>query len=308
MYDKIYEGYILTDIVPFLFEFSRIPENEFRSNFCSLFEKYKMEICQKINAIFPKIKYHTDLIHIGEQIFAIEVKDLDNFYKIQFSGMNIVIQKYFYELLSITSDSGFYENEYFNGVMEYFKYLIIDSIILVSDCESKHGIKPSREMGKQNILASFDSYKSSLNLKFNLFPWSSLSSFNASVFLIRQSIELKIKNALGINFVIDNKGAMLKIPGDKFMDFFFTNNKIELPNIKKSIVRKIHNWTQYFIHGGYVQNLWQIDIAHSLLNPLFDMGEKNGNLSINGGIKISKEYFNTHYKTDLEKYIQDTFL
>jgi len=100
---------------------------------------------------------------------------------------------------------------------------------------------------------------------------------------------------------------MLKIPGDKFIDFFFTNNKIELPDIKKSIICKIHNWTQYFIHGGYVLNLWQIDIAHSLLRPLFIIGEKNGNLSINGSIKISEEYFNTQYKTDLEKYIQDNF-
>jgi len=306
-YNKLLIDHTRNDIISFLFNFQKFTENEFKNIFRSLFDKYNTEINQKISTIFPNFKYNKDLKHIGEQIFAIEVKDLDNFYKIQFSGMNIVIQKYFNELLSITSNNDFYENEYFKGMIEYFTYLIVDSIILVSDCELKHGIKPSRQMQKQNILRSNESYKSSEYLKVNLSAYSSFSSFNASVFLIRQSIELKIKNALGINFIYDNKGLMLRIPGDKFMDFFFNNKKIELQNIEKSIIRKIHNWTQYFIHGGYVLNIWQIDIAHTLLLPLFECGEKNGNFSLYGGVKIAKEYFNTCYKTELEKYIQSTF-
>jgi hypothetical protein len=308
--NKLFKDYMLTYIIPFLLYFyNSVPENEFKSNFCSLFEKYKLEIDQRINAIFPNFEYDKNLIHIGEQIFSIEVKakNMDNFYKIQFYGMNIVIQKYFDELLYFISDIGFYKDEKFNGMIEYFKYLIIDSLVLVSDCELEHGIESSRKMAKQNILQSVESYKSSVNLKLNLFAYSSLSSFNASVFLIRQSIELKIKNALGINYIADNKGAMLRIPGDKFMDFFFNNSKIELPDIKKSIVRKIHNWTQYFVHGGYILNLWQIDIAHSLLRPLFDIGEKNGALSLYGGVRISKKYFDTNYKTDLENFVQNIF-
>jgi hypothetical protein len=308
VYNKLFKDYMLTDFISFLFCFhDRVPEKDFKTFFCSLFNKYKTEICQKVKAIFPKFRFHRDLKHIGEQIFAIEVKDLDNFYKIQFSGMNIVIQEYFDKLLGFTSNNGLYEDEDFMGMIEYFKYLIIDSIILVSDCESKHGIQSSIQMQKQNILTSDESFKSSVFLKLNTRAYSSMSSFNASVFLIRQSIELKIKNALGINFISDNKGEMLKIPGDKFMDFFFNNEKIELPNIKKSIIRKIHSWTQYFVHGGYVLNIWQIDIAHSLLLPLFECGEKNGNLSLYGGVKIAKEYFNTCYKVDLEKYVQCTF-
>jgi hypothetical protein len=304
----LYEEYLMSDIIPFMHDFLRtVPEDKFKELFGSLFGKYKIEIDKKIKTIFPKFTYSTDLEYIGEQIFTLEVKELDVFYKIQFSGMDIVIQRYFSELLNLTQNRDFYENIDFIGIMEYFKFLIIDSIILVSDCEEQHGIRPSRQMGKQNILSSADSYRSSVNMKLFSSAWSSLSSFNASVFLIRQSIELKIKNALGINFIQDSNGAMLRIPGDKFMKFFFDNKEIELPNIKKSIVRKIHNWTQYFVHGGYVLNLWQIDIAHTLLQPLFKGGDRNGTLSIYGGIKISKKYYDNQFKIDLEKYIQDSF-
>jgi hypothetical protein len=294
------------DMIGFIFDYStKIPECDFENIFIELFEKYIKEINDRILAIFPKMTFHTNLDHIGEQIFAIEIdkKDLDSFYKIQFCGMVIVIRKYYSELLKFTKTEGFYNNDNFCGNMEYFKYLIIDSLMLIADCEIQHGIHPVRQMDKQNIISSNDSYISSLRMKIDLSAYSSLSSFNASVFLIRQSIELKIKNALGINFICDNTGRMIKFPGDKLMEFFFSNSEIEFQNIKKSIVRKIHNWSQYFVHGGYVLNIWQIDIAHDLLTPLFDTGEKNGSLSIYGGVKIRKEYYETEFKTELGAFI-----
>jgi hypothetical protein len=307
--DKIFLDYLKKDIVGFIFDYSRIPECDFGNIFIDLFKKYMDEINGRILTMFPKMTFHANLEHIGEQVFTIEVgkKDFDNFYKIQFCGMIIVIRKYYSELLKFTESKGFFNDANFCGDIEYFKYLIVDSLILIADCEIQHGIHPARQMSKQNILSSNDSYTSSLRMKLDLSAWSSLSSFNASVFLIRQSIELKIKNALGINFICDNTGRMIKFPGDKLMEFFFSKSEIELPNIKKSIVRKIHNWSQYFVHGGYVLNLWQIDIAHDLLNPLFDKGERNGSLSIYGGVKIKKEYYETNFKKDLEEFIDKNF-
>jgi hypothetical protein len=304
--DNIFADYLKRDIVGFVFNYiNKISEDEFEKIFIELYKDYMDEINNRILAIFPKMTFHTNLNHIGEQIFTIEVdrKDLDSFYKMQFCGMISVIKKYYTEILKITKTGNFYKNDNFCGHMEYYKYLITDALILIADCEAQHGIKPLRQMGKQNILSSNESYTSSLRMKLDLSAWSSLSSFNASVFLIRQSIELKIKNSLGINFICDNTGRMIKFPSDKLMEFFFSKSEIELPDIKKSIVKKIHNWTQYFVHGGYVLNLWQIDIAHDLLNPLFDMGEKNGSLSIYGGVKIKKDYFETNFKNDLEDFI-----
>jgi hypothetical protein len=221
--------------------------------------------------------------------------------------MNIVINDYYKNISAFASKAGFYEYDEFKGLMEYFKYLIIDSLIMVADCELYHKIEPSRRMGKPNILSSNDCFRSSINLKLFSPAWSSISSYNVSVFLIRQSIELKIKNALGINYILDKNGYMTKIPGDKLMEFFFNNKNIELPNIKKSIVRKIHNWTQYFVHGGYVLNIWQIDIAHNLIKPLYTVGDKNGTLSIFWGIKIKKKYYETEFKKELEMFIKNTF-
>jgi hypothetical protein len=308
IYDKEYNEYVKKDIIPFLHDYKRkIPKNEFRESLINVFQNYNDEIDTRIKVLFSHFTCNADINHIGEQVFILEVKELDNFYKIQFSGMRIVINDYYEDILNFTSEPDFYENQDFNGMMEYFKFLIVDSLVLVADCERHHKIVPSREIGKQNIIKGNDSFRSSINLKLNGIAWDSLSSFNASVFLIRQAIELKIKNALGINFILDQNGAMRKIPSDRLMDFFFDNNKIELPDVKKSIVRKIHNWTQYFVHGGYVLNIWQIDIAHTLLKPLFMSGEKGGTLSIYGGVKIQREYYDGQFKKDLEEYIKTTF-
>jgi hypothetical protein len=160
-------------------------------------------------------------------------------------------------------------------------------------------------MEKQNILSGSDSFKSSLGLKMGLLACNPFSYFNTSVFLIRQSIELRIKNALGINYIHHEDGSIIKFPGDKLMDFIFSKPEIELPDIKKSILKKIHEWTQYFVHGGYILNLWQIDIAHTLLLPFFTVGEKDGSMSIHGSIRIKKEYYESSFRSDVKTFVDE---
>jgi hypothetical protein len=305
--EKLYSDFVKQDFISFLSSYhDKIEENEFSKLFLGFHKTFIEETDARIKILFPQFVYSTNLQQLGETIFQIEIKkkNIDMFYKTQFSGMMLVISKYYSEIQKFTEKENFYENDEFCGMMEYYKYLIIDAIILIADCERLHGIKPIRDMRYTHMIKSDESFTSSLKLKIDLKTWSELSSFNASVFLIRQSIELKIKNALDINFIVDRNGRMLKIPGDKLMGFFFKNKNIELQNIKKSIIRKIHSWTQYFVHGGYVLNIWQIDIAHSLIKPLFFSDSGNGMINKYDNVKIHKDYYNGQFKSDLEKYIE----
>lgn len=284
-----------------------IPESEFFNDFDRLYNKSLDEIKQRIDKIYNNFKpYNID--HFSNQIFEIELKikntdtdkdikqKLDNYYKIQFSGMLYVFEDIYNEINKYRCKSNFYKYENFHGLLRYYKNLYININMILHDAESKKGITSSQHISRDNRIEGKYSFESSKRLKMDLSSFHELYSFNASVFLIRQSIELKIKNALGIDYIFNDQLLMEKIPGDIFIEFIYKNNQIDFPNIQiqKSILKKIHKWTNYFIHGGFVVYIWQIHIAHKLLEELFK----------DDAIRIEKQYYDNQLKSDLETYIK----
>ena len=84
-----------------------IPEAEFFDNFDRLYNKSLNEIKQRIDKIYNNFQpYNID--HFSNQIFEIELKikdtdkeikqKLDNYYKIQFSGMMYVFEDIYNEI------------------------------------------------------------------------------------------------------------------------------------------------------------------------------------------------------------------
>ena len=68
-----------------------------------------------------------------------------------------------------------------------------------------------------------------------------------------------------------------------------TEDELKIP-CKLFVIKKIHDWTQYYIHGGMVPYLWQIEWAHYLTEKIFAGDCQGETWSINGGIKIKKAY------------------
>lgn len=282
-----------------------IPEAEFFDNFDRLYNKSLNEIKQRIDKIYNNFQpYNID--HFSNQIFEIELKikdtdtdkeikqKLDNYYKIQFSGMLYVFEDIYNEISKYKSENNFYNRENFHGLLRYCKYLYINIDMILHDVEIRKNIVSPQQIACDNRIKGKYSFESSKRLKMDLSSFHELSSFNASVFLIRQSIELKIKNALGIDYILNDQLLMEKIPGDIFIEFVYNNDKIDFPNIQKSILRKIHKWTNYFIHGGFIVYIWQIHIAHKLLEELFK----------DDAIRIEKQYYDNQLKSALETYIK----
>lgn len=289
-----------------------IPEAEFFDNFDRLYNKSLNEIKQRIGKIYNNFQPY-DTSHFSNQIFEIELKikntdadkeikqKLDNYYKIQFSGMLYVFEDIYNEISKYKIENNFYKYENFHGFLRYYKYLYINIDMILNDIERRNKNIHNQQPTKNDNIIECDnrikgkySFESSKRLKMDLGSYYELYSFNASVFLIRQSIELKIKNALGIDYILNDQLLMEKIPGDIFIEFVYNNDKIDFPNIQKSILRKIHKWTNYFIHGGFIVYIWQIHIAHKLLEELFK----------DDAIRIEKRYYDNQLKSDLETYIK----
>lgn len=79
--------------------------------------------------------------------------------------------------------------------------------------------------------------------------------------MLRQAIELRIKNCLGLNIAYDKKtGKAIKLTPDHFLDFVISCEEIDFP-VKKSAISKVHSLTNAFIvgiaqnHGKYTLHL-----------------------------------------------------
>lgn len=300
-----YVDFLVTqELFKFLQYYQNVEEEKFFKLFNCLFAKFKDEIFNRITTCFSNFKPYT-YEHFIQHVFTNEVKtkDIDNYYKIQLSGLIHVIKKYNDIIKSFSEKKNVYTIDYFNGIINYFKYLIIETYVIIAEIELQKNIKPIRFMGCQNRIDSNESYLSAGNMLYNLYPDSSLSGFNASVFLIRQAIELKVKNCLGINVILDKDGRMIKMTSDKLIDFLYTNDNITLPYIPKSLLKKVHAWTQVFIHGGFVINLWQIDLALDVLKPLFSLGETKKVLSIHGAVVIKKAYYEGTFQNEVKEFL-----
>ena len=114
-------------------------------------------------------------------------------------------------------------------------------------------------------------------------PEEKLVLSSTTPFLIRQSIEYKVKRCLGVDFWLKNGKPDIRTTETCFeiikrIDFFKTEN------IDFDIVKNIHSWTNLFIHGGYRAEPWKTETAINYLSNLFNQGEN----SLFAGIKVFK--------------------
>ncbi len=104
-------------------------------------------------------------------------------------------------------------------------------------------------------------------------PEEQLVLSTSTPFIIRQSIEYKIKRILGIDYILIDDN-----PDKRSMKKFFgaiRNNKefYQIRNFNFDTIEGIHSWTNLYVHGGYRPESWQTETALNYLKPLFYSGE-----------------------------------
>ncbi len=187
--------------------------------------------------------------------------------------------------------------------LKYFWDVVFDVVLFLSYAESTLDKSHKRYgLGKRTIANSSEVFDASIDHLKHYLHIKTFSEFirqPTAAFLLRQAIELRIKNCLGIYVIYDKSGMPAKITPDTFIDFIYDNDKITIP-IKKSILRKIHSWTNYYIHGGMLPELWKIELAQFLLTDLFSGGEMPGvGSSVYGSIQIDKTYYENQMHLDI---------
>ena len=245
----------------------------------SLYELYDylQKLCKTISRKTPKQNYIYQWVFTNE----FDNKDAQHFYKANiFAAM--------YSLKRILS---FIESQ---EITQVLRRLLIDFI-----CDLKKYIKYfDKQQNYDWLLMNTNSHITNFyfNLAENVFYFGkpgiheqeNLALSTSTPFIIRQSIEYKMKRILGIDY-IKKDGNIHKTN----MNIYFKalNNNLRFyktRNFDFTIIEKIHSWTHLYIHGGYRPKPWQIETALNYLKELFYKGETSqGNLlSYYAGIEL----------------------
>lgn len=104
-------------------------------------------------------------------------------------------------------------------------------------------------------------------------PEERLVLSSSTPFIIRQSIEYRIRRILGIDYwLVDGKPDIRSVSKCfKAIDnnkMFYKTRAIDFEEIER-----IHSWTNIYIHGGYRPEPWRTETAISCLTGLFYSGE-----------------------------------
>lgn len=258
------------------------------SNICIEYDKKLKLINKCIENSFPNFE-KKDFNCYYEYIFEDDVDDI-----IKLNAMMYVFEYTYKELLK-------YKNiDYKCGISKYNNYIYLSIINFFQGDKNSNKV-----ININNIIENIN------NLQYNIKVTDENLLFIISIFQIRQAIEVKLKNILGIDFILSNNN-ILKIEGDKLLDFISKNKNIEFDReiINIDMLRKIHNWTQYFIHSGNICDIWKIHIAHKILSNMFNFGIAINNsiriCSIYGAVKINKEYYNNNLENELISYLKSS--
>ena len=240
--------------------------------------------------------------HIAEQILIYnEISKQTCKYHILAIEKSISIIK---KEIKLAKDNAYpVEMDYIKGKLALLRDILLDSYELVGKCESFFLEKPpSFELYRSRLFTSNEIFYSSKNLLRRYFYYTDNTHSSASVFLIRQAIETKILNSLGIYNIVDYNNEPAKVKFEKLVEFITKNKNIEFP-IQKSLLLKIAKWTNVYIHRGIMQYHWQIIIVHEVLTPLFSMGEGKTMKHLFGAVKIKKEYFENDLYNEILRYL-----
>ncbi|MEZ5069890.1 MAG: hypothetical protein R2751_02710 [Bacteroidales bacterium] len=110
-------------------------------------------------------------------------------------------------------------------------------------------------------------------------------------FVIRQSIEYKLKRVLGIQYIL-NKGKLDKTSTSIYFDGFKSCQKYyRLRNIELEIIETIHSWSHFYVHSGLRAEPWRTETALFYASRLNYIGPTldSSLLSVYASFEINEE-------------------
>ncbi|WP_156110355.1 hypothetical protein [Brevibacillus thermoruber] len=237
---------------------------------------------------FPRSKQYSD-IYISECLFMPEL-DTTTWVNINLISLIKSIKRIQEKIINWLQNN----QKVLEGELLFLEEMIFDSIEFLNlSFECMTGINSGNGTHRRRNIRSHEIFCASKNILRKEIFRNDIVAIPSSVFFIRQVIEIRLKNAFGIVSIRDKDGNLKKITGENFLALVDEkSSEIEFP-VKKSLVKKIHSWTNYYIHNAIIYYTWQIEWAHYMLEPLFVPGEVGGvGWNISGSIKMKRSYYN----------------
>lgn len=249
--------------------------------FQSDFTTFHKQIELVYESWFPKAKPCKD-DDIINQIFRHEIAEKDYKIWVKYSMACLLnSSKRVYENILDCKKIG--NNDLLISEMRLLKEMSFEAAIFM---ESAFGIIEKRKVdfghGKRFYIDAYETFSASRQILRKYIVEKAVGTYvlgPTSVLLLRQSIELWLKGIFGINYITDEKNKILKLQPERLFELL-KNKSVTLP-VSESVITKIHQWTQPYVHAGWMTHTWQIEQAQFVLIKIFY--SKN--------IKIEKKYY-----------------
>lgn len=311
-YNPAYFEQLITEDSPgFMDNFSElVEESDFEKLFLYHNEKFLNSIYDRIRRVektFPNRQYTNEYLCTEILNFNLvnsnknQIKQHLKCHLYAFDYAYKKITSQIIEKIKSLKTEEYYKDDIICCSMKLLTRLMYDVLEILPYYESISGVDLGQQVSVNRHISGND-----IEWFYNLYIHGKLDQSNqvyytTFAFLIRQAIEIKTKNALGISAVL-YQGKIVLITSDHFIEFLFKNQNINKPNMNKALIEKIFKWCNYHIHAGINLYTWQSILIQEYIQPLF---YGTGTCSVFGSIKMKRTYYKNQIKIDLLKYLQE---
>lgn len=221
---------------------------------------------------------------LAKEIIRCTVGDNDNYYR---NTLIVILKILDYTKSEIDSYSDdFLNSDIFRGTASYLHLLLSHIEEFVGEVATIKEQKDYRRTYTRKKLLAQEVFDLSRRLPKSQTYTNEMTHIYEIIFLIRQSIELKILESLYIEGVINEKHCRpVKVSPDAFIGLL-ADSSVKLTDINGTekeldidLIRLIHSWTNYFVHSGRGYWVWEVEFIRRILQDF-----------IFANIRIDKNY------------------
>ena len=263
-------------------------ENKSHVHFLNSLPEYLQTLEKAYKHWFPKAKHYSDY-HIMEH--NVHKRTLKMWYCYQFACMLKSANRIMRNIVKFEKD---YPNLIISEV-ELLKEYVKDSKVFLTNAAYEidqetvsYNVEKNYDLDPREIMSA--SRMVLRNTVVQGHPGEFATRY-CSIFLIRQALEVCIRKVFGVVLIQDENGKIQKLNPEFFFEYIDDSKQENTFPIKKATLKKLHQWTQLFIHGGFIPYIWQIEWSHYMLEPIISGSPKT--------VKVKKSCLN-NIESDLK--------
>jgi hypothetical protein len=261
----------------------------------------------KIKKYYCKKEYNNN--HLASMIYLPKQQFKDYFS----CNIQVIVQsvsRYRNNILAWENHCGFENNHFLRGQCTFFQEMLVDISTFSGDMYrwkstiyqklKRYGmIEENAELfvvqylpkaRRRTRLMATEILHASQQIVSRHLYLNDMSPVPVAIFQLRQAIEIRMLEILGIDSIVEDDGLPKKITANVFFDLPGLTDSIIFP-VNLSNIKKIYSWTNIYVHMAICNNYWLLDFAQNyLINFVYER-------------PIIKKCFYDHMKENLAEYI-----